>query len=575
MLILSVNVGSLPGQSPFPLSRIGSCYKPSGVDALPRFHNSAPMEEFDYIVIGAGSAGCVVAARLAEQSNRTVCVIEAGPKDWHPYIHIPVGWMRLMGNRSLNWMYEAEPSKWTGGRRIAVPRGKVLGGSSSINGNVFNRGAPSDFDHWAQRGNPGWSYQDILPLFKKLESWAGPAPDDLRGNRGSLNVTPSPWTHPLCEAFLDAAASLGIPRNPDYNGIEQFGAAYTQRTIARGLRQSSATAFLKPALKKSNIALRTNCQVTQINLENNRATGVTFRQKGQLKSIRARGEIILSGGVINSPQLLQISGIGDPQHLAAIGVPVLHPLPGVGANLRDHFTPRFTARVKQASTFNEKSRGLALVAQAAKWIVGRPSILSLPATACYAFAKSDPVLDESDLQITFMPASYKEGVQSQLDDQPGMTLAAWQQRPESTGFVKARSPDPFEPPEIQPNYLSATSDQQVLLSGLKLVRKLMHSDVMKPYFGGEIYPGETIQSDEDLLNTARERGTTTFHMMGTCRMGPAHDPSAVVDHQLKVRGMQGLRIADASIMPTMPAANTNAASLLIGEKAGQLLNGGG
>ncbi|MEP0943905.1 MAG: GMC family oxidoreductase N-terminal domain-containing protein [Rhizobiaceae bacterium] len=529
------------------------------------------MEEFDYIVIGAGSAGCIVAARLAEQSDCTVCVIEAGPKDWHPYIHIPVGWMKLMSNRTLNWMYEAEPSEWTGGRRIAVPRGKVVGGSSSINGNVFNRGAPADFDHWAQRGNPGWGYEDMLPLFKRLESWTGPSVDDLRGRDGLLKVTPSPWTHPLCEAFLDAAAGLGIPRNPDYNGRQQFGAAYTQRTISSGMRQSSAKAFLKPALKNANIALRTNAQVTRIDLVEKRANGITYRQGGQLKSIRARREIILSGGVINSPQLLQVSGVGDPEHLAEIGVEVQHNLPGVGANLRDHFTPRFTARVKGTSTFNEKSRGLAFLKETAKWMTGQPSILSLPATACYAFAKSDPVLDDSDLQITFMPASYKEGVQSQLDDQPGMTLAAWQQRPDSTGYVRARSSDPFAQPIIQPNYLSAASDQRVLLSGLKLVRQLMRSEAMKPYFDGEIYPGELIQSDGELLNTARERGTTTFHMMGTCRMGPAHDATAVVDHQLKVRGVDGLRIADASIMPTMPAANTNAACLLIGEKAGALL----
>lgn len=532
------------------------------------------MEAFDYIVIGAGSAGCVVAARLAEDPSNSVCVIEAGPKDWHPYIHIPVGWMKLMSNRTLNWMYEAEPSTWTGGRRIAVPRGRVLGGSSSINGNVFNRGAPSDFNHWAQRGNPGWGYEDILPLFKRLESWTGPGADqndDLRGRNGALKVTPSPWKHPLCEAFLDAAESLGIPRNRDYNGAQQFGAAYTQRTISSGLRQSAATAFLKPKLKQSNIELKTNAQVTRIDFDGKRATGITYRQNGKVKSIQARREIVLSGGVINSPQLLQVSGIGDPQHLTDIGVPVVHALPGVGANLRDHFTPRFTARVKGTSTFNERSRGFAFIKETAKWLTGNPSILSLPATACYAFAKSNSVLDDSDLQITFMPASYKEGVQSQLDDQPGMTLAAWQQRPESKGYVRVRSADPFEPPEIQPNYLSAPEDQQVLLAGLKLVRKLMRSEPMRPYFDGEIYPGDQVDSDEDLLNTARERGTTTFHMMGTCRMGPSQDSTAVVDHQLKVRGLEGLRIADASIMPTMPAANTNASCLLIGEKAGALL----
>lgn len=476
-----------------------------------------------------------------------------------------------MRNEHINWMYEAEPSTWTGGRNIAIPRGKVLGGSSSINGNVFNRGAPSDFDHWAQRGNTGWSYSDLLPLFKRMETWAGPDEKDLRGKSGSLKVTPSPWTHPLCEAFLDSAESLGIPRNPDYNGTHQFGAAYTQRTISGGMRQSAAVAFLKPALRNQNVSVRTNSHVTQIHFEDNKATGVSYKNGNGVRAMRARREIVLCGGVINTPQLLQVSGVGEPRHLSSLGIPIQHALPGVGTNLRDHFTPRFTARVKGTQTFNEKSRGLAFIGEVTKWMLGNPSILSLPATACYAFAKSEPVLDESDLQITFMPASYKEGVQSQLDDQPGMTLAAWQQRPESTGYVKARSADPFTPPEIQPNYLSSEIDQRVLLSGLKLVRSLMRARPMQPYFDGEIYPGSDVQSDDELLNTARERGTTTFHMMGTCRMGPEHDPTAVVDHTLRVRGLSGLRIADASIMPTMPAANTNASCYLIGEKAADLL----
>ena len=524
------------------------------------------MDAFDYIIVGAGSSGCVLAARLSEDPALSICVLEAGPRDAHPMIHIPVGWMKLMGNARLNWMYEAQASEWTGGRRIAVPRGKTLGGSSAINGNIFNRGAPSDFDHWAQRGNPGWGYADVLPLFKRLENWTGP-PDNARGKDGPLTITPSPWTHPLCDAFLAGAQTLGIPRNPDYNGGAQFGAAYAQRTIAGRWRQSAATAFLRNA----RVDLRTGAYVTELVFDGLRAVGLRYQRGGQVEEIRARREIILCGGVINSPQLLQLSGIGDPQHLARIGIPVRKALPGVGANLRDHFTPRFTAHVRGLDTFNEKARGFAFGKEVAKWVFGRPSILSLPSTACYAFAKSNPVLDESDLQITFMPASYKHGVQSQLDDEPGMTLAAWQQRPESKGWVLARSANPFEKPEIQPNYLSVETDRKVLLAGLRLARQLMRTKPMAPYFGGETYPGEDVQSDDELLETARARGTTTFHMMGTCRMGPDHDASAVVDPSLCVRGITGLRVADASIMPTMPAANTNAAALMIGEKAADLI----
>jgi choline dehydrogenase len=526
-------------------------------------------ETFDYIIVGGGSAGCVLAARLSEDPATSVCLLEAGPSDWHPMIHIPVGWMKLMKNKTFNWMYETEPSDWSGGRRVPVPRGKTLGGSSSINGNVFNRGTPGDFDHWAQRGNIGWGYADVLPLFKKLEDWSGPNPGDLRGRGGPLPVTATNWTHPLVEAFMDGCESMGIPRNPDYNGARQEGVSYTQRTIKGGRRQSAARAFLRPALKRANLAVKTGAQATAVIFEAKRAVGVRHGRHGA--EVRARREVILCGGVINSPQLLQLSGIGDPAHLAEIGVPLVHALPGVGMNLRDHYTPRFTARVKNAETFNERVRGLPFAQEVVKWLMGKPSVLSLPATVSYAFARSHPALEVNDLQITFMPASYREGNQSALDDQPGMTIAAWQQRPDSLGFVRARSADPFEKPMIQPNYLAEASDRAVLLAGLKLARAILRSAPMAPFFGGEIYPGDGVITDEELMQTARDRGTTTFHMMGACRMGPAADPTAVVDHALRVRGVDGLRVADASIMPTMPSANTNAATLMIGEKAAQLI----
>ena len=529
------------------------------------------MDVYDYIVVGAGTSGCVVASRLAEISNVTICLLEAGPRDFHPYIHIPVGWMKLMDNRKLNWLYSAEPSKWTGGRRISVPRGKVLGGSSSINGNIFNRGAASDFDSWAQMGNLGWSYEDVLPLFKRIESWQGIKNNKLRGGEGKLHVTPSDWSHPLCEAFLDAAESVGIPRNKDYNGESQFGAAYTQRTILNGYRQNSAKAYLKMALKRGVIDLKTNSTTTRILIDQGAAKGIEYRIGGKTNVMFARREVIICGGVINSPHLLQQSGVGDPVDLKEIGIPIVKALKGVGKNLRDHYGVRFTAKAKNIKTFNEKANGIPLMGEVFKWVIGKPSILSLPATACYAFAKSNPILDSSDIQITFMPASYKEGVQNKLDNEPGMTFAVWQQRPDSTGFVKARSTDPSQPPEIQPNYLALESDQRTLLSGILLMRKIMYSKPMKEYFDKEIYPGSKITTKKELLEIVKKRGTTAFHMVGTCKMGHFDDPMSVVTPNLCVKGISNLRIADASIMPTMPSANTNACCYMIGEKASDLI----
>jgi choline dehydrogenase len=534
------------------------------------------MDTFDYVIVGAGTAGCILANRLSEDLCATVCVLEAGPRDWHPYIHIPAGFIKLFHMPAFNWLYTMEASEWTGGRRILAPRGKALGGSSSINGHIYNRGQRLDYDGWAQRGNRGWGYADVLPYFKRLERRIGEGDETYRGRAGTFTITDIDQYHPLSEAFIAGAVSLGIPRNPDYNGESQLGINYAQRAIFRGRRVSAARAFLHPAMKRKNLTVRTRAHATGLIFEGNRAAGVRYLKGGRNGTpmeVRARREVILSGGAFNSPQLLQLSGIGPPGLLQSRGIEVRHALPGVGENLRDHYAPRFAVRVKNMETINERSRGLRLVAEIAKWCLGGKSILGLSPTQVYCFWKSAPHLETSDIQLTFTPASYREGYQGELELEPGMTAAPWQQRPESKGYVRIRSADPFEQPEIQPNYLTEETDRRVLVAAMRLARRILKSKPLEPYYDHEDFPGDKVQSDDEMLSAAKERGTTTFHPMGTCRMGPQSDPAAVVDDELRVRGLEGLRIADASVMPMMLSANINAGTMMIADKASDLIRG--
>ncbi len=536
------------------------------------------MKTFDYVIVGAGSAGCVLTYRLSEDPNTSVCVLEAGPRDWHPYIHLPAGFIKTFHMRSVNWAYQQEPGPYTGGRSIYAPRGKTLGGSSSINGHIYNRGQRQDFDTWAQMGNRGWSYSDVLPYFKRLEKRVGEGEDEYRGREGNLTVTTMDWKDTLCEAFMAGAISLGIPRNPDYNGAIQEGVSYAQRTISKGRRVSAATAFLHPARRRPNVHVHTHAHATEIIFEGKRAVGVRYMKGGRggvPHEVRATKEVILAGGTYNSPQLLQLSGVGSPELLQSLGIAVRHALPGVGEGLQDHYAPRSVARVKDIQTINELRRGWHLWVEALKWATTRKGLLSLSPTMVYCFWHSGETTESSDLQLTFTPASYKEGVQGQLEDEPGMTVASWQQRPESRGYVRARSADPFAPPIIQTNYLAAELDRRVIVAGMKLARRLLKSEPLAPYYAYEDYPGPQVQSDDEFLAAAIQRGTTTFHPGCTCRMGPAESTWAVVDDHLRVHGLQGVRVVDASVMPRMISANLNASTMMIADKASDLIRGKG
>ncbi len=532
-------------------------------------------ESFDYVIVGAGSAGCILANRLSADGKNSVCLLEAGPPDWNPYIHIPAGFIKTLTNPNVNWLYESEPSHWTGGRNIPVPRGKTLGGSSSINGHIYNRGQRMDFNSWAQNGNQGWGYADVLPYFRRCEKRIG-GEETFRGREGNMTVTDLNYTHPLCEAFMEGAGEIGIPRNPDYNGERQEGISYVQRTAYKGRRMSTSRAFLKPAKSRPNLTLRTNAHATRVLLEGKQAVGVEYAKGGRggrTVQVLAGRDVILSGGAINSPQLLQLSGIGPRDLLQSLGIEVSHELAGVGENLRDHYAPRFSGKIKNSQTINELATGLNLVGEIVKYFAGGKSILGLSPSMVYGFWHSDPGAKSNDLQFIFTPASYNPYVHGMLNDYPGFTVATWQHRPESKGWVRAKSSDPFEKPTIQPNYLDHELDRKVIVDAMKLSRRLAETEAMKPYFDGWEYPDADIRSDDELLEAARELGNTTFHVMGTCRMGPDTDPTAVVDDRLRVRGLENLRVIDASIMPAMVSANLNASAMMIGEKGADLVMG--
>ncbi|MBC7637515.1 MAG: GMC family oxidoreductase N-terminal domain-containing protein, partial [Acetobacteraceae bacterium] len=466
-------------------------------------------------------------------------------------------------------------SEGTAGRRIPIMHGRTLGGSSSINGFNYTRGLPIDYDTWAGQGNAGWSYAEVLPYFKRTERRVGPFDPRYRGGEGLLPITDSDWSHPLCDAFIDGAVAMGIPRNPDYNGEKQAGVGYYQRWIHHGRRVSSARAFLRPAMKRSNLKVLTNAHAVSVMFEGKRAIGVCYsRGPGcPVQSVRARKEVILCAGAANTPKLLQLSGVGPRALLDQLGVPVVHDLPGVGENCQDHYMVRSSVRVKGVKTLNSTARGFRLLGEIAKWLLGKPSLLAISPSVAYGFWQSRETLPVTDLQFCFSPGSFASGLAGKLNFFPGMTLGFYQLRPHSTGFVRAQSTDPFQDPIIQPNYLSDERDRQVVIDGVRLTRRLLHTPQLQVYCDQDVAPPASAISDSDLLDFARNNGGTAWHLIGTCRMGLPTAADSVVDSELRVIGMQGLRVVDASIMPTMPSGNTGAATMMIAEKAADMILG--
>ncbi|MEO0450103.1 MAG: choline dehydrogenase [Pseudomonadota bacterium] len=529
------------------------------------------MSEFDYIVVGAGSAGCVLANRLTEDGKSTVLLLEAGGKDSSLMIHIPVGYAQTLKDPKVNWLYETEPDPGTHDRVHTWPRGKVLGGSSSINGLLYIRGQREDYDGWAQLGLRGWSYDDLHPYFLRSQHQER---DDMEGHAkgGPLNVSDVTEAHPVSDAVIEAGKAMGLPHR-DVNGEDQEGVAYYQLTVKNGRRCSAAVAYLNPAKKRPNLQIETKALAARVLFDGQTATGVEYTQNGQTKVAKARAEVILAGGAINSPQLLELSGIGNPELLQDKGIEVVSGLPGVGENLQDHFVLGNRYRMKPGSpSVNEQSRGLSMIGEVFKYLTQRKGLLTLSAAHVAAFIKTRPELATPDVQYHILPATMDlqkmtETGDMELEKHPGITIAPCQLRPESRGSVHIKSAQHDAHPSIRPNYLSDPLDQQTAVAGLRWARELAAQPALAKYIEHELEPGDALQSDEELLEFARETGGTIYHPVGTCKMGPDGDTMAVVDDQLRVRGVERLRVVDASVMPRLVSGNTNAPTIAIAEKA--------
>lgn len=523
---------------------------------------------FDYIIIGAGSAGCVLANRLSDNPANRVLLLEAGGKDNYIWVKIPVGYLYCIGNPRTDWMMKTEAEAGLNGRSLVYPRGRILGGCSSINGMIYMRGQSRDYDHWRQLGNTGWGWDDVLPYFMRSEDNAAGA-DDLHGEGGEWRVESQRLSWEILDAFHDACLSAGIPATDDFNRGNNEGVGYFKVNQRRGLRWSSATAFLKPALKRRNLKVLTNAQVDSLQMDGRRVTGVHFRHGNVLKSATAEGDTILSAGAIGSPQIMQLSGIGPAALLGRHGITVRHELPGVGSNLQDHLQIRAIYRVGNTVTLNERASSLFGRARIAlEYALRRSGPMSMAPSQLGVFTKSDAALDTPDLQYHVQPLSL-DAFGQPLHDFPAITASVCNLRPQSRGSVTIRSADPADKPMIQPNYLSTPGDRMVAANSLRLTRRIMAQAPLAPFTPQEYLPGVEFNSDDDLANKAGDIGTTIFHPVGTARMGS--DADAVVDDQLRVHGIDGLRVVDASIMPTITSGNTNSPTVMIAEKGADMI----
>ena len=530
---------------------------------------AAPQDtiEADFIVIGAGSAGCTIAARLSEDPATRVLLLEAGGEDTNRWIHIPLGFGKTFADPSVNWCYETEPDAGANGRKVFWPRGKVLGGSSSINGMVYIRGQAEDFDHWRQLGNTGWSFDDVLPYFKRAEHQVR-GRDDFHGTGGPLSVS-DVEKHPIAEAFIDAAMALGFARNDDFNGAAQDGVGYHQTTTRNGKRCSTAVGYLNPARGRGNLQIVTGALSEKIVVESKRAVAVQYCQNGEVKTASARREIILCGGAINSPQLLMLSGIGPAAHLAQHGVAVVHDLPGVGQNLQDHYSAPIKLKAAQPITVNDVMlSNLKKLKVGIQYYTMRTGPLAMISSPAALFAKTRPELATPDIKCSISPFS-ADRPQDGLHKFSGFTMIAYQLRPESRGEIKLKSANPADPPAMIPNYLTDPVDQRTIVAGLKLCRDVLAQPQLAGFIAEEFQPGPRVAGDADLLDYARQRGGTVYHPTSTCTMGTG--TMAVVDPELRVHGIGGLRVADASVMPTVISGNTNAATIMIGEKLADMV----